>query len=243
MAMGIIQYAVLNDIHFPYHDRKAYRKALNMMQKWPDLRHIYLNGDIAEIESVSSHPKGPTAQSMLLQELELVNKELDSLAKLFPDLPVTYVCGNHEYRIYRYIRDVAPQMWGLAEAPSLLKFDERPTWKFIDYGPSQWVKCGKTSNLWLRHEPLVGGATHAKGTAEKAYVSVLYGHTHVYQQYTHKKMGPKPFLVTATSCGFLGDIKAPCFNYRGSKDNWVNGFTRVDCDEKSGEYSVQFITL
>lgn len=213
------------------------------MKSWPNLKHIYLNGDIAEIESVSSHPKTPRAQRNLLDELEYLNKKLDELAVMFPDIPVTYICGNHEHRIFRYVRDMAPEMWGMLECPSLLKFDQRKGWRFIDYGPSQWVRCGKTADLWLRHEPIVGGMNHAKGTSEKSYVSVCYGHTHQYMQASAKKAGPDPYIVTATSCGWLGDITKSCFDYRGSKDNWVLGFTRIDCDEKTGEYEVRFIRL
>lgn len=236
-----MQYAALNDIHFPY-EGPAYFKALEKMRHWPDLRHIYLNGDVAEIESVSTHPKTPRAQQNLLEEIVVVNQKLDTLQNRFPDVKVTYIAGNHEHRIYRYIRDMAPQLWGLFDCPKLLKFDERG-WKYVDYGPTQWVKCGMTRDLYLRHEPLAGGAAHAKATAEKAYVSLLYGHTHVYQQYTHKKNGPTPFNVTATSCGWLGDITQGCFDYRGSRDNWQSGFTRIDCDEQTGEYEVRFIFL
>lgn len=240
--MSIIQYAVLNDIHFPY-EGLCYHKALAQIQKFPDLRGIFLNGDIAEIESVSTHPKTPKAQKLLIDEIDLVNQKLDTLQRMFPDVPVTYICGNHEYRIYRYIRDVAPQMWGLADCPALLKFTERPYWKFVDYGPQQWVKCGETKDLWLRHEPLVGGQFHARGTAMESYVSVLYGHTHVYQQFTVKKNGPRPYHVTATSGGWLGNIDEACFDYRGPRDNWITGFTRIDCEEQTGEYSIQFIPI
>lgn len=238
--VSIIQYATLNDVHFPY-ESKAYYKALDMIGKFPDLRGIFLNGDIAEIESCSTHPKTPTAQKLLLDELDYVNKKFDQLEKMFPDIPVVVLEGNHCYRIFRFIRDVAPQMWGLIHTPKLFRFDERG-WKFVAYGPNQWHKAGK-ANLWLRHEPLAGGAAHAKGTAEKSYVNVLYGHTHVFQQHTHKKAGPEPYTVTATSGGWLGDIKADCFDYRGSRDNWQNGFTRIDCDEKTGEYELRFVYL
>lgn len=240
--MAVVQYAILNDVHFPY-EAKAYYKALEMMRSWPDLRGIYLNGDIAEIESMSSHPKSPKAQQILVDELDLVNQKFDTLQRMFPKLPVNYVCGNHEYRIYRYIRDVAPQMWGMADCPKLLKFDERKNWTFTDYGPDQYVKVGKTKDLYVRHEPVAGGASHAKATSEKITFSLIYGHTHVYQSFTHKKFTPEPIIGTAMSNGFLGDIKAPCFNYRGSRDNWVNGFCRVDCDEKTGEYEFRFIRL
>lgn len=213
------------------------------MKSWPDLRGIYLNGDIAEIESVSTHPKSPSAQKALLSELDYVNKKFDQLEKMFSGIPIHYICGNHEYRIYRFIRDVAPQMWGMLKLPSIFRFDERKSFKFYDYGPTQLVKIGSAKNLYCRHEPLVGGANHAKGTAEKSIHSIIYGHTHVYQSYTHKKFAEKPFNVTAISNGYLGNISAECFNYRGSKDNWQLGFSRVDVDEKSGDYEVRFISL
>lgn len=238
--MGIFNYAILNDIHFPY-EAKAYYDALALIQKFPDLRAIYLNGDIAEIESVSSHPKTPGAQKMLLAELEYVNQKFDTLQKMFSGIPVFFVEGNHCYRIFRYIRDIAPELWGLLETPKLFRFDERK-WKFTPYGPTQWVKVGQTHDLWVRHEPVGGGVNHAKATAERCMVSLCYGHTHQYQQYTHKKIGPKPLITTATSCGWLGDIKKPCFDYRGAKDNWVNGFMRIDCQE-NGDYEKRFIYL
>jgi hypothetical protein len=238
--VGIVQYAVLNDVHFPF-EGPAYYKALELMRSWPALTHIYLNGDIAEIESCSTHPKTPGAQNQLLAELDYVNQKFDQLQKMFPDIPVDLIEGNHCYRIFRFIRDVAPQLWGLVNTPDLFKFKERG-WHFTPYGPTQWRKCGK-ANLWLRHEPLAGGQAHAKGTAEKSYVNVLYGHTHVFQQAMHKKAGPAPYSVTATSGGWLGDITKDFANYRGARDNWQSGFTRIDCDEKTGEYELRFIYL
>lgn len=240
--MSLATYAVLNDIHFVY-ESPAYYAALAQMKNWPNLKHIYLNGDIAEIESVSTHPKGPTAQKSLLVELDYLRERLDEIEKMFPGVPVTYLSGNHEYRMYRFIRDVAPEMWGMLHAPTLLNFDRRPSWRYVDYGPSQLVKIGATTDLYCRHEPLAGGQVHAKGTAEKSIVSIIYGHTHVIQSYTAKKFGPKPYWVHAFSNGWLGNLQNPCFDYRGSKDNWQLGFGRVDCDEASGVWEYKFIRL
>ena len=240
--MTVVQYAILNDIHFPY-EGKHYYKALELMRSWPDLKGIWLNGDIAEIESVSAHPKSPSAQQSLLGELEYINQKFDQLQKMFKDVPVHYLSGNHEFRMYRFLRDCAPQLWGMLNEPKLFRFEERPLWKFYDYGPKQLVKIGKADNLYCRHEPLTGGATHSKGTAEKSLVSLIYGHTHTYQQFTHKKFGPKPLNVTAISNGWLGDITKSCFDYRGSKDNWQSGFMRIDCDEKTGEWEARFQKL
>lgn len=238
MVGKLAQYVILNDIHFPY-EGQAYYKALKIAKKLPNLKHIFLNGDVAEIESVSSHPKGPTAQRSLLAEIDYVNSKFDQLQRMFKDIPVTMIEGNHCYRVFRYIRDVAPEMWGMLNMPTLFKFEDRPNWLWVPYGPTQWHKCA-AANLWLRHEPLGGGQTHAKITAEKSSVNVIYGHTHQFQQYTAKKQGPNPYNVTATSGGWLGDITKSCFDYRGSKDNWQSGFTIIECDEQTGEYELRF---
>lgn len=213
------------------------------MQSWPNLKGIYLNGDVAEIESVSSHPKSRTSQQYLMDELAYTNLRFDELEKMFKGIPVHYISGNHEYRMYRFIRDLAPQLWGMLEEPLLFHFDRRPNFKFYDYCPTQLVRVGKTKDLYARHEPLAGGQNHSKGTAEKSVVSLIYGHTHTHQTYVSKKFGPEPYNVRAISNGYLGDLNQPVFNYRGSRDNWQQGFSRVDCDPKTGEWDSHFIYL
>lgn len=239
----IITYAILNDVHFPYEDRSRYQVALNIFKSLKNLSGIYLNGDIVEFQGVSAWPVNPTEKKMgFVEEVAYANKKFDELMSIFPSIPVTYVCGNHEYRFFRFVRDVAPAMWGLTDCPSLLKFPERPLWKFVDYGPTQLVRCG-ASSLYLRHEPVGRGASHAKTTAENTYVDIAYGHTHTYQTASHKKFGPKSFVTKAYSLGFLGDKTKPVFDYRGSKDSWVEGCTVVECDSKTGDYTLEFIDL
>ncbi len=240
--MALETYAILNDIHFPFEDKQRYQLALKIL-KTIKLNHIYLNGDIGEFQGVSNWPTHPSDRSLtMFQELTYMNKKFDELQELFPGVPVTLIEGNHCYRFFRYIRDVAPAMWGLIDCPSLLKFPERQSWKFVPYGPTQLVKCG-ASNLYLRHEPLGRGGSHAKQTAESSAVDLAYGHTHTWQTHSHKKFGPRPFVTRAYSLGWLGDKSKNVFDYRGSKDSWVEGFTIVECDPKSGDYTLDFIDL
>lgn len=242
----IVNYVIWNDIHFPYEDKQRYKLSLKIakhIHKKHGLHGIYLNGDIGEFGSVSKHPIHPDEKNLnLLQEIQYMNMKFDELQKLFPDIPVTLIEGNHCYRFFRYIRDIAPQMWGLIDCPELLKFPSRPKWKFVTYGPDQLVKCG-ASNLYLRHEPIGGGQSHAKQTAENSVVDIAYGHTHTYQSYTHRKFGPTPITTRAYSLGWLGDKSRHCFDYRGSKDKWITGFTRIEAESKTGEYSLEFISL
>ena len=237
-----MNYPILNDIHFPYEDKARYRVALKIMKSLPNIGHIYLNGDITEFLAVSAHPKYPGESVSFCREVEYANAKFDELQKMFPDIPVTYLCGNHEHRFFRYIRDLAPQMWGLTDCPKLFNFPDRPKWKFVDYGPKQIVRCGK-SNLYLRHEPRAGGANHALTTAMKSNVDTAYGHTHQYQEATHKTFGVVEKTVRAYSLGWLGDESYNVFDYRGPKDNWVKGMSVVDAEPKSGDYTLDFINM
>lgn len=236
----IVRYGILNDIHFPFEDRARYEVALRIFEH-VGISHLFLNGDIAEFLAVSAHPKEP-AGLPFCAEVEYCNKQFDAICARFSDVPVTLIEGNHCYRFFRYIRDVAPQMWGLLDCPILLKFPERPLWKFVPYGPTQWQRCG-AANLWLRHEPLGGGVSSAKATAEHSYVDVAFGHTHTYQVHSHKKQGPRPFTTKAYSLGWLGDPSRTVFDYRGCKDRWVQGCTVVECDTETGDYVLEFIDL
>ncbi|MES1988406.1 MAG: hypothetical protein V4440_10305, partial [Pseudomonadota bacterium] len=166
----------MNDIHFPFHDKSRYKVALKILKNI-GISHLYLNGDIGEFLGVSTHAKHPIDKMPFCLEIEYINEKFDELTKMFPDVPVTLIEGNHCYRFFRYIRDIAPDMWGLIDCPKILGFDRRPNWKFVPYEPSQLQRCGK-SNLYLRHEPLSNGLGCAKGTAEGMSVDCLFGHTH-----------------------------------------------------------------
>lgn len=239
--MSLQRYAVFNDLHMPFEDRTRYRVALNIMKSLK-INHIYLNGDIAEFMAVSSHPKHPGDSIPFPAEVTYLNGKLDEIQDLFKSVPVTLIEGNHCYRFFRYIRDVAPAMWGLIDCPSLLKFPERPGWKFVPYGPTQLVRCG-ASNLYLRHEPLGFGQNPAKSTAESSYIDIATGHVHRYCTYSHKKFGPNPIINTAYCLGWLGDPSRHVFDYRGGKDSWVRGFTLVECESDTGQYTLDFINL
>lgn len=239
--MAIEFYGMLNDVHFPFECRKRYPKAIEIFKK-KKITRLFLNGDIGEFQGVSAHPIHPSDKWAFNEEVDYLNKKFDELQDAFPDVPVTYICGNHEYRFFRYIRDLAPQMWGLIDCPLILKFEQRPRWKFVDYGPTQLVKAGD-ANLYLRHEPLGTSRRHCPMTAETSLVDIAYGHTHTYQVSTHRKFGPSPVMTTAYSCGFLGDKTRHVFDYRGPKDSWAEGCTTIEVDTKTGEYELKFNRL
>lgn len=239
--MAIKRAGILNDVHFPFEDRQRYEIALKLFEHF-GIDRLFLNGDIGEFLGVSTHPRHPGESIPFPAEIDYINKRFDELQERFPGVPTTLIEGNHCYRFFRYIRDVAPQMWGLIDCPKILKFDERPHWKFVPYGPDQLVRLAE-SNLYLRHEPLGGGANPAKATAEHSYIDIATGHCHTYQVSSHKKFGPEPITNKAYVLGWLGDKSRSVFDYRGSKDRWVVGCTLVEWDTETGDYTLDFVDL
>lgn len=240
--MSLKTYAILNDIHIPY-QTKDLDLVLKILRDIPSLSRIYLNGDIGELESVSSHLRSPSGISSLKKEAKYINFWLDRLQSFFPRTEIVMIQGNHEYRLDRYLWRNAPALDGIEglTIKGLLKLRERGI-RHVEYGPKQLEQCGR-ANLWLRHEPCSGGQNPAANTAKRFSCDIAFGHTHIYQQYSYKLKGPTDRIVTATSLGFLGNIDSDIFNYRGSKDMWVNGFGLVQCEEDSGKYRLDFVEL
>lgn len=237
MATPIEEYVIFNDAHWPY-ESSLYDTALDFLETRPLLKSIYLNGDLLEVESLTSHPRHPLGIKFFKDEIDYGNARFDELEVRFQGVPVHLNEGNHCYRFFRYLRDKAPELFGLKgmSIPEQFEFKKRKDYSFLEYSPTQLKRCGK-SNLYLRHEPIGSGSGHAKTTAERSIIDIAYGHTHVYQEYTDKKFGPIPLINTATSLGWIGDSREEIFGYRPAKEHWCELFTLVQCEVKTGAYT------
>lgn len=241
--MSIVEYGIMNDIHWPY-ECEGYYAALEFFQSRTNLAGLFFNGDACEFETISSHAKSPKSRRFFVEEIEYCNVRLDEVDALFPDVPKVWITGNHEWRFARYLRDRAPELQGLVNTTDLLGFEHRPNWKVVPYEVDQLVRCGK-AKLWLTHEPVCGGKNHAMNTAREFLVDVAYGHTHMYQVAEHRKFDHRgrAHINRAYSLGCLLDKTRHPFQYRGKKADWREGFTLVECDEATGEYSLEFISI
>lgn len=187
---------------------------------------------------MSAHAKRPDGVRFLQYEIEYTNTQIDGLHKKFPRIPIDWIAGNHEFRLERYLARCAPELFGVFDCKVAFEVYDKPWLNWIPYGIKQYRRCGK-AKLWLMHEPTSGGQVHCKGTAENVEHDTAYAHTHTVQQYTHKRKGGK--RVRAYALPAACDFRAPTFSYRGPKDRWVNGFTIVCCDPKTGRYQLEVI--
>jgi UDP-2,3-diacylglucosamine pyrophosphatase LpxH len=219
---------IIPDCHIPAEDKRAYEV---MLQIASDLQpdQIVILGDYADFYCVSSHPKdlGSNIPLMLEKEVEAVKDRLDELDKYFPDAEKVFIEGNHEYRLARYLRDRAPELFGYVNTPELFNLYQRPKWKWCGYGPEQKFKV-LNSRLWARHEPI---GTSAKTTAQRAMCSVVFGHTHRIEEQQVVAIDGSEFV--SFSPGFLGNKQHKIMQYVKNHAQWSKGFATAYIDTKT----------
>jgi hypothetical protein len=130
---------IIPDCHVPFADQRAYNLMLSVAQEIPDLSELVILGDYADFYAVSSHGKHPEYMHVLMDEVSQVRKELERLAKMFPNTKRVFLQGNHEYRLERYIYDKCPDLFGIVDTPTILEL-KTLGYEYVPYGPSQKSK-------------------------------------------------------------------------------------------------------
>lgn len=224
---------IIPDTHIPYHDVRAYKLMLKVAKAaQPD--EVVILGDFGEFASVGSHPKDPDLNNKLEFEIGETNQALDELDHLFPKATKVFIEGNHEHRLTRFIRDKAPELFGLVDARRLLNIHSRRNWRWVPYTPDQKYRV-LNSHLYARHEPKGGGEHVAASTVKKGGKSVIFGHVHRIQEFQTVDMEGNNYR--GITCGWLGNQKHKIFNYVKDHHQWALGFTVVKVLEDKSFYA------
>ena len=171
------KYAILSDIHVPYHDDNALNACLDYIDK-QDIDHIVLNGDVADFFSISRWEKNPEERN-LSRELMLVRQFLSHLRERYPQTRIFYKIGNHEERWEKYMWSKAPEICGLTEFQmyDLLEFNK---YGIEEVSGRQRMKAGKSLTIIHGHE-IFGSAApvnFARTLQTNLGVCAIAGHRH-----------------------------------------------------------------
>lgn len=206
---------IVPDVHAPYHDEDAWQLMLDVAR---DLKPetIVCIGDLADFYAVSAHSKDPSRATRLKDELRVVKEkraELDALGattKIFCE-------GNHEYRLARYLRDKAPELFEIIDVPSVLGLTEND-WEFIPY--RNHTRRGK---VHYTHDTGASGRYAAFKSLDTYQHSVVTGHTHRLLYIVEGNAVGDAKL--SASFGWLGDVDQIDYMHRAtSKKNWALAF-------------------
>ncbi len=224
---------IVSDVHVPFHDRRAWRVFLLVVALGWD--EIVINGDFADCLSVSFHPRNPNRKYRLKLEIDAVNKALDQLQAVAGEAKITYIGGNHEYRLDRYIAEKAPELYGLEGTtfPDLLGLRDRGiTW--IAYKAPAY-RVGKLSII---HDIGRAGVNTARQSLLDFGGNLVVGHSHrAGVAYQGTVRGEAHVCVNG---GWLGDARQVDYTYTDKAvRDWQLGFTSAAV-ERNGNAHLQF---
>src|SRR5574342_339861 len=215
----MVKLLVIPDTHVPYHDKAALDLIHRVVhQARPD--RLVLIGDFADFYAVSHFTKDPGRRADLQYEIGRVNEELDRIGA--HDLPVTYLEGNHELRLERYLAAKAPELFGLVHCRELFQIAKRG-WKWVPY--HSHFQIGK---VLFAHDLGHAGKYAALNTLAAAGKCTVFGHTHRGAvMYGGTVDGEHRFSLNV---GWLGDAAQIDYMHRAKTRDWQTGFGGIAMD-------------
>lgn len=209
---------LLSDIQAPFEDKKTLKAVFNYMadEKWDE---VIIIGDFMDIYSLSGHSEGKPGvleNHRLAKEYKRGNEILDEIQKSARKAKITYLEGNHEHRICRYLEKF-PQLKGQIEVEINLRFKERKI---------KYIKCYCRGDVYqignaFFHHGLYTNEHHAKKMVSRYGVNIFYGHTHDMMCYSLVQRGRNRTLVGQS----LGCLCRYDQSYiKGNPQNWQQGF-------------------
>ena len=221
--MLIDRIAIFPDTHVPYHDPKALKLAIHVCKEI-GISELVIGGDFADFYGVSSHPKDPSLSGVLRDEVAQVIEELSYINRTLRNIKKTYIEGNHENRLSRFIQNKCPEIFGLFDTKGLLELNSMG-YDFVPYEPKQGYHIVGT-NLLVRHTPLAGGNNYVEASLRRALTSIALNHTHQLKSTEIVGLDGKRYV--GISCGFLGDTSHKVMQYVQNHHQWQLGFVLIN---------------
>lgn len=229
---------IIPDCHHPFAGDE-YQLMIEISQQMV-IDEIVLLGDYLDFFDVSSHEKDIEIQEKLFDEIHVGNEKLQELRDLHPKARIVFCEGNHEFRLKRFLKSNAPQLFGMFDLKSLLHLEEKHI-ELVDYGPNQKHHV-LGSGLIARHKPIGGGVHCAHSTVVKACSSVIFGHTHRIQKSNVVDLAFGQ-VYEGISCGWLGNKDHQAMQYVENHHQWQSGFAIVDVVENDFDFHVQLVHI
>lgn len=215
----------ISDVHRPRFDPATWSIFLQAVRDMkPDA--VWIVGDYVDLSSVNRHERAPGDAYTLKMELWDANRGLDELSEAIGPraCSLTYIDGNHEDRLRRYIASgrCPPEMRDMIDdIPNELMLRERG-WRYV-HPDQQPIYPFPGFALFHGHRY---GVSHAREHALMMATSGCYGHTHRSQTHiTYNSRGP--VVMVGMPCA--RDPKAEWQHQRRQEfTGWSVGFAVVE---------------
>lgn len=227
--MGSKRVLVFNDLHIPYHDKKAVQLAI-YTAKSIGVHEIVINGDLLDFYSINMHQKNkhPEVNQSLESEIIEGREFLELLRHTFGDtVKIHFIFGNHEYRMERYILQECKALVNMVKLETQLNLSTLGISHQL-YNSSYNL----VSNLYIQHSPPSYGVNGARTSLLKKHdASFIWACSHRVQQ-AHIT-GSSGIIYSAYFNGWLGstslsDEHKRVFEYTKDHHEWQQCFSIVD---------------
>jgi UDP-2,3-diacylglucosamine pyrophosphatase LpxH len=215
---------IANDFQIPFHDEKALLLfKMFLRRERPDW--LIMNGDFQDFWEISNYDSTPLSGKEFKHEIEIGRGILRAFRRSLPHARITWIEGNHEFRLRKYLIQNARELYGLrgVSVPDIfdlktLKIEYMPCHQMATKFTDNFIRVG---NFYVGHWDKVSkhGAYAAKVLVEEKGVSLLQGHTHRFGAHAR----------TTVDCRVLLCVEI-------SHPNWQLGFSVVYLQPASGRF-------
>lgn len=222
-------WAILSDLHIPYHDNRAILKAVGEA-KDRNAVGLILNGDVFDFYQLSRFHKDPS-KPRLIDEIEKGRQFFEWLRSQLPRARIIFKEGNHDARARTYIADRAAALFDLPECtmPGILRLQERGI-EWVD--DKRMVMLGKLSVAHGHEWPGGGGVMPARWLYLRTGASALIGHFHQPSHYTFRTLDEKEISCWSTGCAcYLSPNFLPA-------NQWAHGYA-ICTVRQDGHFAVE----
>lgn len=227
---------LLYDIHNPFHSIQALNCAIKYLLE-KKINTLIIAGDGMDCYRGSRFIHDHKKMS-LKEELDSMQRMLQTFKKIFPKTKIFYLEGNHEKRWEILLRTKAPEICDIDEFQLDVILGLRPmgiTW----VKDKRIIKAGKL-NIIHGHEFVGGGSggvNPARALYLKAKKSSIEGHFH--QTSEHTETSPTDGdIVTCFSVGSLCELHPDYMPL----NKWNHGFAHVTVKD-NGTFSVKNLRI
>jgi len=240
----------------PIHDEKAISIALKLVEDMnPD--QVVLLGDNLDFAEFGKYLTAPTFKQLTQATIDRATLLCAQIRAAAPNAKITWIAGNHEARLARYVQmnaeaafgltrgklnDELRDNWPVLSVPNLCRMDEFQV-EYLSGYPESFLALNE--NLIIRHGDRVtsNGSTTTKYLND-AHKSVIYGHIHrVEVAYRTRVSEAGPRTIMAASPGCLCRIDGAVPSTKSGSDefgrplmqgaeNWQQGLAVVQYQPK-----------
>lgn len=231
--------AVYADGQVPYHDPRAFGVFLEFLhvekEEGRGFTHIINLGDEWDGEQFSTNfARDPRAVERIRSDRRIIRERFRKLAAVAPDSEIIWVEGNHEYRLYRYLRDKAPEILMLLtedeeapDVPTILGLDTPVTY-IAPYGEMYEHSFGRGNKFIFKHGDSAA-VYAARKELETVGASGMSGHTHRFQvaSITKQAGSQSAWWSLPAMCNIRGSNCPPGYMTGSGYRQWQQGFADI----------------